>query len=62
MTPNDASGVMASPLKSPANDAADANDAALHRSSGPMSDVEAVLAELADRQRPLAGDSLEDLK
>jgi hypothetical protein len=36
-------------LKSPANDAADANDAALHRSSGPMSDVEAVLEELAAR-------------
>jgi hypothetical protein len=53
MTPNDASGVMASPLKSPTNDAADANDAVSHRSSGgPMSDVEAVLAELADRQRP----------
>jgi hypothetical protein len=52
VTPGDASGVTASPLKRSANDAGDANDAALHRSSGPMSDVEAALAELADRQRP----------
>jgi hypothetical protein len=52
VTPGDASGVTVNPLKTRANDAGDANDAALPPSSGPMSDVEAVLAELADRQRP----------
>jgi hypothetical protein len=52
MTPNDATGVTANPLNSPANDAHDANDANLRPSSGPVSDIDAVLAELADRQRP----------
>ena len=52
VTPGDAGCVTTNLLKPNANDANDANDVHLRRSSGPMSDVEAVLAELADRQRP----------